>query len=33
MIKDVHGRYDDYTISPTIRQVSLRWGYQLVEND
>ena len=26
-IKDVNGRYDDYSISPMIRQVILQWGY------
>ena len=33
MIKDVNGRFDNYSISPKIRQVLLRWGYELVQND
>ena len=32
MIKDVNGRFDDYSISPKIRQVFLQWGYELVES-
>ena len=31
MIKDVNGRFDDYSISPKIRQILLHWGYELVE--
>ena len=30
MIKNVNGRYDDYTISHVIRQVLLNCGYELV---
>ena len=30
MIKDVNGRFDDYFISPKIRQILLYWGYELV---
>ena len=33
MIKDVNGRFNDYFISPKIRQALLHWGYELVEND
>ena len=33
MIKDVDGRFDDYSISPMTRQVLLHWGCQLVQND
>ena len=33
MIKDVDGRFDDYSISPKIRQFSLHWAYELVESD
>ena len=33
MIKDVNGRFDDYSISPVIRQVLLHWGYELVDDD
>ena len=33
MIKDVDGRFDDYSISPKIWQFSLHWAYKLVESD
>ena len=33
MIKDVNGRFDDYSNSPKIRQILLHWGYELVESD
>ena len=33
MIRDVNGRFDDYSISPKIRQILLHWGYELVESD
>ena len=33
MIKNVNGRFDDYSISPKIRQTLLHWGYELVEYD
>ena len=33
MIKDINGRFDDYFISPKIRQILLHWGYELVKND
>ena len=33
MIKDVNGKFDDYSISPKIRQILLHWGYELVESD
>ena len=33
MIKDVNGRFDDYSILSKIRQILLHWGYELVEND
>ena len=26
-------RFDDYCISPKIRQILLYWGYELVESD
>ena len=29
MIKDVDSKFDDYSISPKIRQVLLHWGYEL----
>ena len=33
MIKDVNERFDNYSISPKIRQILLHWDYELVEND
>ena len=33
MIKDVGGKFDDYSISPIIRQNLLHWGYGLTEKD
>ena len=33
MIKDADIKYDDYSISPKIRQILLHWGYELSEND
>ena len=35
MIKDVGGKFDDYSISisPKIRQILLHWGYKLTESD
>ena len=33
MIKKSGGKYDDYSISPKIRQVLLHWGYELKEDD
>lgn len=32
MIKKVKGRFDDYSFSPTIRQVLYHWEYELEEN-
>ena len=32
MIKDVNSRFDDYSISPKLRQILLHWGYE-VEDD
>ena len=32
MIKDVNGRFDNYSISPKIRQISLHCGCEIVEN-
>ena len=26
-------KYDDYSVSPVIRQVLLHWGYELTEKD
>ena len=33
MIKDVNGRFDEFSISPKIRQTLLDWHYEIVEND
>ena len=33
MIKDAHSKFDDYSISPKIRQILLHWGYELTEKD
>ena len=33
MIKDANSRFDDYSVSPKIRQILLHWGYELVESD
>ena len=33
MIKDKDAKFDDYSISPKIRQILLHWGYELVEGD
>ena len=31
MIKDAGSKYNDYSISPKIRQILLHWGYELPE--
>ena len=33
MIKDRGANFDDYSVSPKIRQILLHWGYELVESD
>ena len=33
MIRDVVSKFDDYSISPKIRQILLHWGYELTEKD
>ena len=33
MMKDANGRFDDYSISPKIKQILLHWDYELVESD
>ena len=33
IIKNVDGRFDDYAISPKIRQLLLHWRFELIEND
>ena len=31
MIKESGSKFDDYSISPTIRQILMHWGYELTE--
>ena len=31
MIRNAGSKYDDCSISPKIRQISLHWGYELTE--
>ena len=33
MIKHVGSKYDDYSISPKIRQILLHWDHELIEKD
>ena len=33
MIKRAGSKFDDYSISPKIRQILLHWGYKLRESD
>ena len=33
IIKDAVSKFDDYSISPKIRQILLHWGYELTEKD
>ena len=33
MIKVTGSKFDDYSISPKIRQILLHWGYELTEKD
>ena len=33
MIKSSGSKYDDYSVSPKIRQILLHWGYELTETD
>ena len=33
MIKDAGSKFDDYSISPKIRNILLYWDYKLAEND
>ena len=33
MIKDAGSKYDDYSISPKIRQILFHWGYELTEKE
>ena len=32
-IKNSGSKYDDYSVSPQIRQILLHWGYDLTEKD
>ena len=31
MIKNVDSKFDDYSVSPIIRQLLLHWGYELTK--
>ena len=31
MSNDVRGKFDNYSVSPRIRQALLHWGYELTE--
>ena len=31
MIRNTGSKFDDYSISPKIRQILLHWGYELAE--
>ena len=31
MIRNAGSKYDDFSISPKIRQILLHWGYELTE--
>ena len=33
MIKNRNAKYNDYSISPKIRQILLHWGYELFDSD
>ena len=33
MINNTDSKFDDYSISPKIRQILLHWGYELTEKD
>ena len=33
MVGDAGNKFDDYSISPKIRQILLLWGYELTEKD
>ena len=33
IIRDKDTKYNDYSISPKIRQILLHWGYEIVESD
>ena len=31
--KNANSKFDDYSISPKIRQILLHWGYELTKKD
>ena len=33
MIRDAGSKFNDYSISPKIRQILLHWGFKLTEKD
>ena len=33
LIRDVGSKFDNYSISPKIRQILLHWGYELTEKE
>ena len=33
MIRNAGSKFDDYSSLPNIRQILLRWGYELTEKD
>ena len=33
MIRDADSKFDDYSISPKIRQILLHWCYELTEKE
>ena len=33
MIKDAGSKFDDYSVSPKIRQILVHWCYELTEKD
>ena len=33
MIKNSGSKFDDFSISPKIRQILLHWGYELIKKD
>ena len=33
MIKDKGAKFNDYSVSPKIKQILLHWCYELVESD
>ena len=33
MIRDAGSKFDDYSVSPKIRQMLLHWGYELTVKD